>query len=242
MRQMEQLIHLLPESDYRHYFQGYTYLYKSFGSVLDVSTEKDKTYLDLARSTFELAALEAADDHSTSIDAMWTDLLFIRASVKKVGIENISIEGTFSEMTNMRFNMETANTCFRLLLVYFYWGIGIACDKTPPISFAETAYRAYKKTTAYRGYRAGLLEASYNHLNMGMLEHCEQETDYPLVECMEATSEELKHAVAQYWKTETGELMLVKGTLGTCEQLLFNSHECQELYAFGAQIITELIL
>lgn len=235
LREMEKIVQLLPNQTVRHYFQGYVHLYKSFGSVLNVPTENDKMYLEMAKASFELASLESEGIGASN--AMWKDLEFMRAIVKNVPIDISTIEDAYSMLTNMRYNNEAANTCFRILLLFFYWGIGL--DASPPVSFAEAAYRVYKQTTAYSGYRIGLLEACHKYLNFGMLAHGEQEMDYPSVDCMSSCNQDLNSSVEAYWKTEMEQL--ASGTCATTQQLLYNSTECQELYAFGKQIITHLI-
>lgn len=236
LREMEKVIQVLPNQTVRHYFQGYVLLYKSFGSVLNVPTEKDKMYLEMAKASFELATLESEGIGASN--AMWKDLELMRAVVKNVPIDNTTIEEAYSMLTNMRYNNEAANTCFRILLLHFYWGIGLG--PSPPVSFAEAAYRVYKQTTAYSGYRIGLLEACHNYLNLGMLAHGQREIDYPAVDCMSSSNQDLNSNVEAYWRMEMEQLATGTPCVNS-QQLLQNSTECQELYAFGKQIITYLI-
>lgn len=238
IRDMEKILQYLPTDAQRHYFQGYVYLYKSFGSVLNVPTEKDKTYLELAKSSFELATLET---DCTTPTALVKDLLFMRASLKNLDIDDVTIEESFSALTNTKYNIEAANTCFRVLLLFYYWGN--TCVRTPPVAFADTASRAYKKSTAYTGYRIDLIGVCQRQLNFGVFEHSEDaESDFPPVECMSVSNGDFKTNVENYWKMEMGHLP--NSPINCCttsQQLLSNFNECRELYAFGAQIVTNLI-
>lgn len=237
IREMEKVLQYLPNETQRHYFHGYTYLYKSFGSVLNVPTEKDKTYLELAKASFELATLEC---DSTALTAMEKDLVFVRANLKNLDIDALTIQQSFSALTNSRYNMETANTCFRVVLLFYYWGN--ECVKSPPIHFADAAHKTCAKTTAYNGYRMALISACQSQLNFGLLEHTDEETDYPPIGCMSVPNVDLKEKLENYWKLETGQMQTnILDYWTTSQQVLSNYQDCQELFAFGAQIITTLI-
>lgn len=240
VREMETIIPSLRNEAHRHYFQGYVNLYKSFGPVLDVPTDREKTYLEMAKASFELATLEF-ESISTPC-AMLKDLLFIRAALKKLDVDDVSVQDSFSALTNMRFNIDAAHTCFRILLLFYYWGD--VCVNTPPTSFAETACKVYKKTTVHSNYRVALLEACEKHLSFGMFEHCEEDTDYPLVGCMSVSNGNFREQVEKYWKTEIGQLPLVPEHCWTSsEQLLADETDmhCESLFSFGVEIIQLLI-
>lgn len=234
VREMETIIPSLRNEAHRHYFQGYVNLYKSFGPVLDVPTEKEKTYLEMAKASFELATLEF--ESITSPCAMLKDLLFVRAALKKLDVDDASIQDSFSALTHMMYNIDAAHTCFRILLLFYYWGD--VCVNTPPRSFAETACKVYKKTTAHSNYRVALLEACERHLSFGMFEHCEEDADYPPVGCMTVSNGHLQEQVEKYWKTEIGQLPSVPENCWTSSEQVLNVHPYFEnLYAFGLQIV-----
>lgn len=237
IREIEKCIQALHNQGHKQYFQGYVYLYKSFGTVLNVPSETDKIYLEMAKSTFELATLESEIEWSS---AMWKDLCCMRSILKNLDVNDVSVKDAFAGLTNARYNTEAANTCFRIVLVFYYWGN--VCVKSPPVSFAETAHRAYCKTTRHVGYRIGLLQAVVNQLNLGLLEHTEEEPDYPPTSCMSATNNHLEASVQVYWRRELGQLPTYdENTITTSQDLLEQAVQCQELYAFGAQTVIELI-
>lgn len=235
IREMEKIIPLLWNKAHRHYFQGYVYLYKSFGPPLNTPTDQDKVYLDLAKSSFELTLLAFETDPPSS-SAMAKDLMYIRASLKKLDVDDDSIKDAYSALTNMKYNEGAAQTCFRVLLLFYYWGYTSAT--TPPPSFAYSAYLLYTKTTACSGYRKALMLACKD----AMLHHSDEDPDYPPVGCMSISNNALKEKAANYWKIEMGEMPLnIPVSLKTSEQLLANQVQCQELYAYGADIVNSLI-
>lgn len=236
IREMEKIIPLLWDEAHRHYFQGYVYLYKSFGPPLDSPTEKDTTYLEMAKSSFDLALLGFENTASTS--AMLKDLRFVRAGLKKLDVDDDAIIDSYSAMTNMKYNIGSGQTCFRMMLLFYYWGYTSA--SAPPASFAYSAYKLYRITAECSGYRAKLMLDCQETLE----QHDEHDSDldFPRVSVMSVSNNDLKEKVKNYWATETGQLPMGDAVLAkTSEQLLSNNVECQELYAFGAAVINSLI-
>lgn len=240
--EMEQCLHQLPEEGHRHYFQGYAYLYKTWNSVFDDPNERDHSFMKGAMALFDLAELDLAD---AEMSAIKKDLELIREALKKRFMCDESICESYSAMTNMDFNVEAANTCFRIALVDMYWTNIITGAKAPML--CQTAHKCYKKSTMYRGYREMLLLACYRYLELGIIGHDSDgapEEDYPPIECMTA-SQELIESVNAYWTSEMQcepkQTLFTKKCELTSFSILENSQECMELYAFGADIFSKLV-
>ena len=201
--------------------------------------QKDVILFNLAGDSLDLAMEFLEVDTK---DAMWKDLTSTRALLMKIHIDEESVKDSFAALTNMSYNVETANTLFRFVVICSYWIHSLR--PSTAVNFAETACRVYKRSTMYRGYRTTLLTACQRNLEYGILEHSEGEQDYPPVECM-LPSQELIESVGIYWKTELKSIPAksenTEKSLFTSESFLSNSNECQELFGFGDHIIDRLI-
>jgi hypothetical protein len=239
IREMEKCLLSLPYEAHRHYFQGYTFLYKTFTKVLDVHDEKDKTWITLAKSSFDLALISWEKD---SFDGMYIDLHYIQSILQKANIEDVMIESSFSSLTNMHNNFDASSTCFRMVLLHYYWGNAFLT--VSPLSFAQTAYNVYCKTTCSVGYRAMLLKKCLGQLEYGLAGHSDREPDFPNIGYMHPRNTDLIDIAEKYWKIEKGDWDLNNCTITeilSSRDLLSDSIECQELYVFGADIIRKMI-
>lgn len=237
IRDMEKCVQSLPCEAHRYYFQGYIYLYKTFTKVLEPHCDRDKTLMQMAKSSFDLALQTWPRD---SVDAMYIDCHNMQTSLDKCTLEDTMIEQSYSALTNMHYNVEAANTCFRTVLLYYYWGDEYLTFSAN--SYAETAYKVYCRMTQHRGYRIVLLGTCSRHLEYGMQRHSDQEPDFPPLRCVNAVNSSLNESAENYWKMEKGELQVkTNNVFLTRQHLLSSCLEYQHLYAFGEDTINKLI-